>query len=76
MKCPKCGHENREGAEFCGVCGQSLETERTCPQCGHVNPKDFKFCNKCGQPLVSTHAPPSVSAPPSPIPNSFAGRRY
>ena len=24
MKCPKCGHDNREGAQSCGVCGISL----------------------------------------------------
>ena len=23
MKCPKCGHEKRETAEFCGQCGES-----------------------------------------------------
>jgi hypothetical protein len=24
MKCPKCGHENAEDSQFCGVCGASL----------------------------------------------------
>ncbi|HEY32509.1 MAG TPA: zinc ribbon domain-containing protein [Dehalococcoidia bacterium] len=32
MKCPKCGHESRDGAEFCGKCGQPLKLEVVCLQ--------------------------------------------
>jgi tetratricopeptide (TPR) repeat protein len=73
MKCPTCGYENREGAGFCGECGQSLITERTCPKCGHANPQDNKFCDKCGHSLVE---PVPETAPPSPVPTSFVNGRY
>lgn len=71
MKCPHCQTENPDGAQFCGVCGQSLASERTCPQCGHVNPKQFKLCNKCAYALVE-----SVPQPASSVPTSFTGGRY
>ena len=73
MKCPNCGYENREGAGFCGGCGQSFIAEKTCPQCGHANPQGNKFCDKCGHPLVE---PAPETLPPSPIPTSFANGRY
>ena len=73
MKCPKCGYENREGAAFCGGCGQSFIAEKTCPQCGHANPQGNKFCDKCGHSLVE---PAPETLPPSPIPTSFANGRY
>ena len=60
MKCPKCGHENREGAEFCGECGQALQAELVCPQCGHA----------------LAEAEPQAAKPPSPEPTSFAAGRY
>ena len=73
MKCPKCGYENREGARFCGGCGQPFIPEKTCPQCGHANPQGNKFCNKCGHSLVE---PAPETPPPSPEPTSFANGRY
>ena len=73
MKCPTCGYENREGAGFCGECGQSLITEKTCPQCGHTNPQDNKFCDKCGHSLVESVL---EAVPPSPMPTSFSSGRY
>jgi tetratricopeptide (TPR) repeat protein len=73
MKCPKCGYENREGAAFCGGCGQSFIAEKTCPQCGHANPQGNKFCDKCGHSL-SEPAPETLR--PSPVPTSFANGRY
>jgi class 3 adenylate cyclase len=33
MRCPRCQHENREGARFCEACGGPLT--QTCPACGH-----------------------------------------
>jgi tetratricopeptide (TPR) repeat protein len=74
MKCPHCGHTNREGAEFCGTCGQSLRSELVCPECGHTNPPGNSFCDKCGHALVEP-APPHKK-PTSPEPTSFAGGRY
>jgi tetratricopeptide (TPR) repeat protein len=73
MKCPKCGYENREGAGFCGGCGQSFAAEKTCPQCGHTNPRGSKFCDKCGHPLVE---PAPRTSSPSDMPTSFADGRY
>jgi len=73
MKCPKCGYENREGAGFCGGCGQSFIAEKTCSQCGHANPQGNKFCDKCGHSLVE---PAPETLPPSPMPTSFVNGRY
>ncbi len=73
MKCPKCGYENREGAGFCGGCGQSFVDERVCSQCGHTNPQGNRFCDKCGHPLVE---PVPKAVPPSVEPTSFANGRY
>jgi tetratricopeptide (TPR) repeat protein len=73
MKCPKCGYENREGAGFCGECGQSFTAGKTCPQCGQANPQGTKFCDACGRSLVEpAHGAPS----PSVTPTSFAKGRY
>jgi serine/threonine protein kinase len=75
MKCPNCQTENREGAEFCRACGQSLKAKHTCPQCGQVNPEDSKFCDRCGKPFVEPT--PTTPAPPSaPIPTSLANGHY
>ena len=50
MKCPNCGLENREGANFCIECGHKLEF--TCAQCKHLNLPGSKFCEKCGFKLI------------------------
>jgi len=79
MKCPNYSHENREGAEFCGECGQSLRPEVFYSQCGHVNTPTNKFCDKCGHPLAEPAAPtlaPTPSTSSSPEPTSFANSRY
>lgn len=51
MKCPACGHENRENARFCGECAASLSQEVSCPRCGNLNPSQQKFCDSCGHGL-------------------------
>ena len=60
MKCPKCDAENRETAQFCRVCGGSLETR--CPACGKANPPDNRFCDGCGHPLQADADAPSIDA--------------
>jgi tetratricopeptide (TPR) repeat protein/archaellum biogenesis ATPase FlaH len=75
MKCPHCQAENREGAEFCGDCGQSLRSEVSCPQCGNVNPRSKRFCDKCGHTLVEKEPPELTKLSPA-MPTSFAGGRY
>ena len=67
MKCPSCGHESSEGAEFCGKCGKPLRQEGTCSKCGHKNPFGNSFCEKCGQPLTEQSAPAPTNYPPQPL---------
>ena len=77
MKCPKCQTENRDGAEFCRECGQSLQPDIVYPQCSHASPQGSKFCDKCGHPLAEpTPAPTAEAPPPSPEPTSFGDDRY
>ena len=53
MTCPRCQHENPEGATFCDECGARLEA--ACAACGEPNRPGAKFCRKCGQPLIQTN---------------------
>jgi class 3 adenylate cyclase len=55
MKCPKCQHENPEGAKFCVECGGKLEI--ICPKCGFSNSPSFKFCAECGHNLTLPSEP-------------------
>jgi Double zinc ribbon len=48
MLSPRCQHENRDGARFCGACGASLEGSTACPRCGTLNPPGQNFCGACG----------------------------
>ncbi len=48
MKCPGCGHENREQARFCEECGTSFR--QSCAQCGASLGAGAKFCDQCGAP--------------------------
>ncbi|MEE4263341.1 MAG: adenylate/guanylate cyclase domain-containing protein, partial [Desulfobacteraceae bacterium] len=50
MKCPNCGVDNREGANFCLECGNKLEF--ACAQCSHLNLPQSRFCEKCGFKLI------------------------
>jgi len=77
MFCSSCGHENPEGATFCGECGSSLGGELTCSACGRPNPPGTKFCHGCGQRLSQPAPPPPTPAPAPPaVPASFASGRY
>ena len=73
MKCPKCRTSNREEAQYCKKCGQSLQAEFVCKKCQHPNSRDSTFCDKCGHSLIEP-APETLS--PSPMPTSFANGRY
>jgi class 3 adenylate cyclase len=55
--CSACGHENVDGARFCGECGAELTTALQCDACGSDNPPGQKFCNGCGQALQSADTP-------------------
>lgn len=57
MICGKCQNENRDGAQFCKVCGARLITVaqpqpsegNVCPSCGSMNSVTSKFCKVCGR---------------------------
>jgi len=55
MECPKCQHENREGAKFCEECGAKLQP--ICSNCGAELRPQAKFCDECGVKLVETVNP-------------------
>ncbi|MFQ5668474.1 MAG: zinc-ribbon domain-containing protein, partial [Candidatus Binatia bacterium] len=65
MNCRKCGHENREGARFCGECAASLAPDIPCSACGTINPTGQKFCDECGASLGEAvdSRPPRVKGP-------------
>src|ERR671925_839186 len=78
MRCPSCGHENREVASFCGACGRALAAEQNCGNCGRANPAGQRFCDGCGSPL-GAEAPRrrTPTEQPSPAtPHSLAEGRY
>ena len=80
MKCQHCHVENREGAEFCRACGQSIVPSRVvCPKCGNENSRGDRFCDKYGQSLCAKKTAPSLTPTPTqstPVPTSFANGRY
>jgi len=51
MQCPRCHHDNRESARFCGECGVSLVRGDACPRCATVSPPGQRFCDACGERL-------------------------
>ena len=67
MNCPSCGHENPEGATFCGECGASLAAPAECPACGRASEPGQKFCHGCGQGL----AEPSAAETPEREPRAY-----
>jgi class 3 adenylate cyclase len=56
MKCPGCQFDNREGARFCGKCGNKFEI--TCQECGAKNRTENNFCDECG-----FHLEPALETP-------------
>jgi len=60
VRCPRCRHENRDTARFCGECGVSLARADACPRCASVNPPGVRFCDACGQRL---RAEPDIPLP-------------
>src|SRR5712692_4733882 len=58
MHCPKCQHENREGARFCEACGSRLEL--LCPACGHQLRPGAAFCDQCGTSLTAQPSAPQT----------------
>ncbi|MGH7894157.1 MAG: AAA family ATPase [Candidatus Binatia bacterium] len=68
MECPRCRHENRATASFCGECGAAFGDDDPCPRCATVNPSGHRFCDGCGERLVvrGTHPSPGAVRIPTP----------
>lgn len=49
MECPRCRHENQEGARFCSNCGNQLEL--ICQVCSERSSLEARFCWNCGSAL-------------------------
>jgi eukaryotic-like serine/threonine-protein kinase len=47
MWCPRCRHENPDGARFCLNCGAQLAF--SCAGCGAARPPGARFCPQCGR---------------------------
>jgi class 3 adenylate cyclase/tetratricopeptide (TPR) repeat protein len=61
LRCPSCGHGNREEARFCDGCGGPLA--RTCAACGMSLRPAARFCDGCGEPVSrSATAAPTRNA--------------
>jgi class 3 adenylate cyclase/tetratricopeptide (TPR) repeat protein len=63
MKCPRCQHDNPQGARFCEECATPLV--RTCSNCGTALSAAAKFCHACA------HAVDAVAGAPSRSPDSY-----
>ena len=66
MKCPRCQHDNPQGARFCEECATPLA--RTCSNCGTALSATAKFCHACAHPV------PAGAGIPPPSPDSYTPR--
>ena len=69
MRCPRCQHENREGARYCEACGSPLA--RPCPSCGNVGRPSATYCDHCGTALTDS---PAMARPQATTPHSQASQ--
>ena len=60
MHCGSCGHENRDGMQFCVACGSALV--QGCPSCGNPVETGMPFCGRCGTALAGAAAQPATTA--------------
>jgi class 3 adenylate cyclase/tetratricopeptide (TPR) repeat protein len=70
MKCPRCAHENPQGAVFCEECAAPLA--RTCSSCGASLSATAKFCHACAHPVAG--GPTPSRSPDSYTPKHLAER--
>ena len=59
MKCPRCQHNNPQGARFCEECATPLS--RSCSNCGTALSATAKFCHACAHPAAVAAEAPSRS---------------
>ena len=71
LTCANCGHEEPEGARFCGSCGTPFAPADpqpshaaasggamlTCTNCGNEEPEGSRFCGNCSAPFVIVEEP-------------------
>jgi predicted amidophosphoribosyltransferase len=72
MKCPSCGHENREHAKFCEECARPVRAVRVCSKCGAELRPAAKFCDECATPTASAQPPTLERTPRSYTPKHLA----
>src|SRR5262245_7641847 len=70
MQCPRCHHENPQGARFCEECATPLS--RTCSNCGSQLSATAKFCSECAHPVVATAPDARFISPESYNPKHLA----
>jgi class 3 adenylate cyclase len=71
MKCPRCQHDNPQGARFCEECATPLA--RICSNCGTTLSAAARFCHACAHPVAAVAGAPSRS-PDSYTPKHLAER--
>ena len=71
MKCPRCQHENPQGARFCEECATPLARARS--NCGAALSATAKFCPACAHPVAAGAGTPSRS-PDSYTPKHLADK--
>jgi class 3 adenylate cyclase len=59
MQCPRCQHDNPQGARFCEECATPLA--RACSNCGTALSANAKFCHACAHPVAASGGAPSRS---------------
>jgi double zinc ribbon protein len=71
MQCPRCQHDNEQGAKFCETCASPLA--RTCSNCGRPLSPVAKSCPECAHPTGLAGSTPSrFSAPDTYTPKHLA----
>src|SRR5438128_181716 len=66
MKCPFCGHKNREQAKFCEECARPIRAARICSHCGAELRLAAKFCDECATPTAPSQTTPTLEHTPRP----------
>jgi len=81
LRCPSCGHENVDDAQFCDQCAADFAP--VCPACSAENQVGARFCRKCRAKLAPEPGEPAAQAkaaaprqPLSELPVAFGGGRY
>src|SRR5215831_20386219 len=72
MKCPRCEHDNPQGARFCEECATPLA--RTCSNCGTALSATAKFCHACAHPVTAATSTTPPRSPESYTPKHLAER--